>query len=86
MDTFFLFVLHFWICLKTTERHPPPLFFLEKILPFTYGCVIPKSDYFGDMLSRASQCEELPSLIIGSHTEVQFVKGISTVNGKEQAV
>lgn len=85
METFFPFVLHFWICSENNGEIPH--FFLKKrILPFTYGYVISKSDYCGDMLSRASQCEELPSLIIRSYTEVQFVKGISTVNGKEQAV
>lgn len=64
-------------------RKPP---FLERTLPFTYGYVIPKSDYFGNMISRASQCEMGCQALLLEITEVQFVKGISTVNGKEQAI
>lgn len=37
---------------------PHPYFFgEERILPFTYGYVMPKLDYFGDTFSRASQYE-----------------------------
>lgn len=56
METFSQFVLHFWVFLKTTEKTAIS-FGEERILPFTYDYVIPKSDCFGDMLSRASQCE-----------------------------
>lgn len=56
METFFHLYFISGYALKTTEKTP---FFFgeERILPFTYGYVIPKSDYFSDMLSRASQCE-----------------------------
>lgn len=51
MDTFLLITTLFLDMLQKQLRKPP---FLERTLPFTYGYVIPKSDYSGNMMSRAN--------------------------------
>lgn len=45
---------HFWVC---SENNREKKSFLEKILPFTNGYIIPKLDYFANTFSRASQYE-----------------------------